>query len=458
MLILWMREMNMFDKFKIKLTENKKNIAKISSGTLIGQGISLITLPIITRLYGPEIIGIWTLLNSIAMIVKSYSDLGMTNSIMVDDDKDVESTYTIISSIVVVLSILSSIVITSYFVLNDKLPEINGLFLFLFIIIIIITTQQIQVCYTWLNRKGEYSILMKNPVLNTGIYGVVAIILGVMGFKTYGYFIGHMFGLLITFLHMKRNLPRELFNWNFTQYKVTFKRNERFIKLQMPTNILANLKNQLPVLLVQGLWGTEILGYYSVTVRLLQTPSTLLANAIGRVFFQTTTQLKREGKPLGRYVYQNIRRGMIVGIFPMILLMGFGDVAAVIFLGEDWIIAGDFIRILTLQYFFMFLMNAVRGLEITLEKQNLAMYSIIAQIFGYLSGAYIGKIIFDDIYVALIIMSIFFIIINIIYFSALFKTIQISIKKYLFSAITSILVIAGSSFVIRWVFNELGVI
>lgn len=443
---------------KLKLTGNKKNIAKISSGTLVGQGISMITLPIITRLYGPEIIGTWTLLNSIAMIVKSYSDLGMTNSIMVDDDKDVESTYTIITSIVVVLSILSSIVITSYFVLNNKLPEINGLFLFIFIIFIIFTTQQIQVCYTWLNRKGEYSILMKNPVLNTGIYGIAAIILGLLGMKTYGYFIGHMFGLLITFLHMKRNLPRKLFNWNFIQYKATFKRNERFIKFQMPTNILANFKNQLPVLLVQGLWGTEILGYYSITVRLLQIPSTLLANAIGRVFFQTTAQLKREGKPLGKYVYQNIRRGMNVGIIPMVLLMGFGDVAVVIFLGEDWVIAGDFIRILTLQYFFMFLMNAVRGLEVTLEKQNLAMYSIVAQIIGYLSGAYIGKIIFDDIYMALLLMSLFFININIAYFSALFKTMRVSVKKYLLSAITSILIISCSSFIIRWLFDKLGII
>ena len=58
----------MINQFKNKLSGNKKNIAKISSGTLLGQVISVITLPIITRIYGAEVIGIWTLLNSIFML------------------------------------------------------------------------------------------------------------------------------------------------------------------------------------------------------------------------------------------------------------------------------------------------------------------------------------------------------------------------------------------------------
>ena len=71
---------------KLKLTNNKKSVAKISTGTIAGQIISVITLPIITRIYGAEILGLWALMNSITLIINSFSDLGLTNSLMIQSD------------------------------------------------------------------------------------------------------------------------------------------------------------------------------------------------------------------------------------------------------------------------------------------------------------------------------------------------------------------------------------
>lgn len=61
---------------KLHLSEAMKNVAKISSGTIFGQVISLVTLPIFKAIYGTSIIGVWSVLNSIATIVTSFSDLG----------------------------------------------------------------------------------------------------------------------------------------------------------------------------------------------------------------------------------------------------------------------------------------------------------------------------------------------------------------------------------------------
>lgn len=441
-----------------KLSINKKNVAKISSGVLLSQVIAVITLPIITRIYGAEVIGIWTLLNAIAMLARSLSDLGLTNSIMIEDEENIVNTYKVITTVVAVISIISSVVITLFYTIFNRSIEINTLFLFTFIIFIIFTTQQIQVCYTWLNRKGEYNILMKNPIIQKGIFGITAIVLGLIGMKTYGYFVGHIAGQLATLVYMKGNLPKKMFTITLSDYQKTIFRHKRFVTYQMPTNVLSNFKNQVPVLLVQGLWGTEILGYYSVTVKLLQIPSTLLANAIGRVFFHITSAMKRDGKSIGQYVYRNLTIGMKIAIIPMIFLMAFGDVIAVVFLGSDWKIAGDFVRILTLQFFFMFLMNTVQGLSIILEKQNYAMFSCIFQIIGYILGALIGKYVFDNVYLGLLLMSAFFIVINIIYFTELFRVMGISRKKYISSVLLSVSSIIILSFLLRLTCDYLGFI
>ena len=61
-------------KNKFSTSPMLKNITKISSGTLLGQLVSLVTLPIFTRIYGATVIGYWTLFTSVAFIVNSFSD------------------------------------------------------------------------------------------------------------------------------------------------------------------------------------------------------------------------------------------------------------------------------------------------------------------------------------------------------------------------------------------------
>lgn len=448
----------MLKKIINNLSDNKKNVAKISTGTLTGQIISMITLPIIARIYGAEVIGIWALILSISTLGSSFSDLGLTNSIMIEDEENVEITYTVITTIVTFISIILSIIITIIFSKYVRTIRFSNIFLFFLIALVVFTTKQIDICYTWLNRKGDYNILMKNPIIHHSIGGISSIILGLIGFKAYGYFLGQIIGLVITLMFMKNFVPQKVFTRELIHYKNTISRHKRFINYQMPSNILTSFKNQLPIFLLQGLWGTEIVGYYSMTIKLLQTPVNLLANSIGRVFFQITSAMKRDGKEIGNYVYRNLTRAMKISIIPIIIFVAFGDIFTVVFLGIEWKIAGYFFRILAIQYFFMFLMYTVRGLSITLERQNYAMYSSIFKIIGYFAGALIGKYLLDNVYLGMILMSIFFIIITITYFAALFKVMHIPRERYISNVLLSISGIIVISFVLRYTFNHLGLI
>ena len=73
---------------EIKISNSLKNISKISFGTLIGQLVAIFSLPLLTRLYGSECIGYMTLFNSIATVINSFSDLGMSNAIMVGENEE----------------------------------------------------------------------------------------------------------------------------------------------------------------------------------------------------------------------------------------------------------------------------------------------------------------------------------------------------------------------------------
>ncbi|ANU22487.1 oligosaccharide flippase family protein [Planococcus donghaensis] len=440
---------------KTSFSKNKKNIAKISSGTMMGHIISLITLPILTRIYGAEIFGIWAFIYALSIIINSFSDLGMSNLIMIEKEEKLKKYYKVISTISFIISTLFSLIVTVvYFIIFNDIALSPYVFYWILFFSAFLS-QQVQICYTWLNRNQEYNALMKNPVLNYSVYGISGIIFGYMGFIQYGFYIAHLLGSLITLIHMKKNLPRGLFVFNVKEvFKIIYS-NKKFIFYQVPTNLTNNLKSQSPTLLIKVLWGPEILGYYAITLRILQMPIILIAKAIGRVFFQVVSDMHRQSKEIGAYVLKNIKRAMKLSIIPITLLIAFGDIIVIIFLGKEWEVSGNFVRILALQYFFVFLQDSVQGLAITLNKQKYTLIANTFQITGLIFSLIVGKYIFNSVYISLLIMSSIFILIQIVYFTYLFKVLNVPKMIYFSNILKNVCIILAFSTLFRCIYNYL---
>lgn len=424
-----------------------RNVTKISSGTMLGQAISIVTLPIFTRLYGATVIGYWTLFTSVAVIVNAFSDLGLSNAIMMDDEG--EQSEKLFSVITTISFIISLIVGVGYLVIKSVTPDPSGihpLFYSIVLFVLIFTQQQVNICYNWLNKKKQYNILMKNPIINNVSVAVIAIPLGLMGFTKYGYYIGLVLGQVFTLFHMRRYLPRIFFDFKFRDHFDVIRSHLTYVKFQMPTYLVAQVKNQAPVFFIRSFFGVEILGYYSVCMRVLNIPVNLLASSIGKVYYQTAAEMKKKGQEVGDFTFRNMKRAMYVAIAPMVVIMSFGDIVCTLFLGNDYVITGNLSRIIVFMTFFQFLMMATQGITIVLEKQQYALISGIVQIIGYVAGLSIGKYVFSSLYIAVTLMTVVFCVIQIIYFSKLFKIAGVSVALYLkhvFSTLGLIIVITA---------------
>lgn len=427
-----------------------RNVTKISSGTILGQAISIVTLPIFTRLYGATVIGYWTLFTSVAVIVNAFSDLGLSNAIMMDDEG--EQSEKLFSVITTISFIISLIVGVGYFVIKSVTPDPSGLhplFYSIVLFVLIFTQQQVNVCYNWLNKKKQYNILMKNPIINNISVAVIAIPLGLMGFTKYGYYIGLVLGQVFTLFHMRRYLPRIFFDFKFRDHFDVIRSHLTYVKFQMPTYLVAQVKNQAPVFFIRSFFGVEILGYYSVCMRVLNIPVNLLASSIGKVYYQTAAEMKKKGQEVGDFTFRNIKRAMYVAIAPMVVIMSFGDIVCTLFLGNDYVITGNLSRIIVFMTFFQFLMMATQGITIVLEKQQYALISGIVQIIGYVVGLLIGKYVFSSLYIAVALMTVVFCVIQIIYFSKLFKIAGVSVALYLKHVFSTLGLIIAITAIIR---------
>ncbi len=434
------------------------NVASISFGTLAGQLISIISLPIYTRIFGAEVMGDWALISSISVIVNTFSDLGLSNAIMIEEDEDKnKKLFSMITLLVFVISFIVGILCLLYNLFFPTKLKMNGMFYCMFIFVQIFTSQQVQISYTWLNRDKQYKILMLNPVINNLSSALISIILGMFGFITYGYYVGIIMGQIATLIHMKRKLPRLILKVNISDYREIFFKYKEFIIYQMPTNIVTQLKNQAPVFLIKLFFGSEILGYYSVSMRVLKIPVTLLANAIGKVYYQTIAEMKRKGENIGNFTYRNVKRALSLAIFPMIILLSCSDMVCQIFMGKEFIMAGNITRIVCFNSLFTFLMMATQGIAVVLHKQKISLISSVIQVIGYFIGLYIGRYLFNNIYIGCFLMTIVFCLAQIVYFAYMFKILNISLKKYFMIVLGTILIIFVMAMLIRTIGNAFGI-
>ena len=193
-------------------------------------------------------------------------------------------------------------------------------------------------------------------------------------------------------------------------------------------------------------------------MKVLNIPITFLSNAVRKVYYQTVAEMKRKGEKIGEYTLRNINRVTKLAILPMIVLLSFSDIVCTIFLGPNFLIAGQITRIVAFNSFFSFLMMSTQGISIVLKKQKYTFVSAISQIIGYVVGLIIGKYIFSSVYVGCFIMTITFCCAQVCYFSAIFRSEGISIKRYLASVFRSVAIIIIGAAVVRILGNMVGLL
>lgn len=435
---------------KLSISNSLKNITKISLGTIIGQSIAIVSLPFLTRIYGSEIIGIWATITAISNIVNTVSDFGLMQVVMLEDDDKIENTYSVVSVLIIFVSMLAAIFTFLYCRLGIQYSIKLSLTVMFFTVLYASTLQQVQLNYILLSRNKNYSILVKNPIINQLTAAITSLVLGVVGMKEYGYFIGITFGQLLTLFHMRRSVSYRVKWIGCRKIRETIVQHSNFVRFQMPVNIAVVSREQLPNLLIGAFFGDSVLGYYSISQKLLNIPITFIGQSMGVVFYQRCAEMKRKNQDIAEFFYRNMKRALKVAIIPMIMLATYGDAAILLFFGTEYSIGGIIVRIIVFRAFFSFVSTATRSIDIILDKQQYAMITCITQTIMMSLSIIISKVVFDNIIISVIMMTVFFIIIQIGYFCVMYRVMKIPVMQYLKDIIIAIFLIVVLTTILRW--------
>lgn len=414
----------------MKISDNVKSIFKISSGTVAGQLCSVASLPFITRIYGADIIGVWAIITSVSGIVNTVSDIGLTNSLMVCKEQEVENQYRAISALNVVICSLCAPLVALYCIFLSynavRTVTVVGCTL-----VYSITLQQVSINYMLLNRRQEYDVLMKNPLINQLVTAVTSIALGIAGFIAWGYFVGTIAGQVVTLGHMRRKVAIPYQRIPMTYYRGMLLREREFIFCQMPSNIAYQIRSQLPTLIIGSLFGTTVLGNFSIAQKLLNIPVTFIGQAVGNVFYQRVASMREDVPAVARFVQRNMRRTMVAAIAPMAFLIALGGPIISLVFGTGYELGGAMVGVIGFQSLFSFLTASIKGIDIVLGKQRYSMLTGIGHAIVAPLSMTLGYVATGDVIACVTAMVAGFIVVQIPYYAALYRYMGLSVPCYL---------------------------
>ncbi len=372
-------------------------------GTTLAQLLTLLGTPILARLYAPEAFGVFAVFNSITSIIVVVACLRYENAIMLpESDRDAVNLLAVSLVIISLFSALSALVLSvgHHGVLEWlNVPELEQ-YLWLLPVAIFAGGAFLPLNY-WNSRTKHFrrlsiarinrSVAMTGTQLGAGFAGY-----GTGGGLIGGGVVGNLIATCVLGLQIWRD-DHPVFRHSIDRRGMIegMKRYRNFPLYDAGANLLNAGSSQLPVFLLSTFFSTVVVGFYSMSLMVLQLPLNFIGVSLSQVFFQRAAEARHSGGgALSRLVEGTVAHLILLGMLPVSVLMLTGGEVFSVVLGQNWAEAGTYAQILALWIFFVFISSPISSLISIYEKQRFALgYNVVttgARAGALVAGGLIG--------------------------------------------------------------------
>lgn len=210
------------------------------------------------------------------------------------------------------------------------------------------------------------------------------------------------FYLLIGFLRKDRTLLKEI---KKEKIKFLAKKYDKFPKINSLHALTDELKNSGVTFVISYLFNDVILGFYSMTFRVLRAPLSVIGNSFSQVFLQKAAEMHAHKQDFIPLIKKTVKKLSFIALPIFIPIILFGPQLFSFVLGEKWEIAGVYAQYLTPWLFLNFAISPVLQVALILDKQKeIFGFAIVGNIIIFLS-IFIGGYFFEDILKGFMLLS-----------------------------------------------------
>ena len=355
-----------------------KNTVMLIGSNLTAQIITVLFIPIITRMYAPGEFGNFALLVSLTTPIIAISNLRYAAAIMLTRTEQESNAAGLLCFLInAAVSLLTLILV---YVLGEEISLLVGLHpdsaILYFAPIIVFILGMGRFLKTWVQRYKKFKQIAYSVVGSATTDRAVTIVLGFIGYSTaVGLLIGRVCGgLIVVSILMPaffRNCVGKISNLRTTLGYIpsVMKRYAGFPKYSW-VSLLQQLSLVSPALLLGGYFSPEIVGFYMLAYRVLIEPTVIVGEAIARTFYEQAAADFRAGRPIGPLVIKLVDYLLQLFVVPILIVtLVAPDLFQLVF-GEEWRRAGELMQFMLPMFLVHFLVQPLMVLFNVLERHR----------------------------------------------------------------------------------------
>jgi len=357
------------------------------SGNMLGQMLGLISIPVITRIYAPELYGEYSmylqLIIAISILLSfRYEHLLILSSSHKAAVKNLKS--------IMLIVLLASLILPIFILINKSLVEqyysvkLDDFF------ILILMVSGLLTCLSYgleqnLQKKEVFFRSTLGDVFSKIVFFMSALVCAYTSIKEYGLLLSLMLGLLVKVVYL---LWVSKFDVLLGKQQFSFKELKGFSKRSFAlvySHLLLVSAQLLPLQYVAANFGKNTLGQFSLSLATLNLVVLLGSQPMSKVYFQRMSKTTTNQERLDLW-NKTIKLSIMVS-FPIFIVIYFSSNWGYQFVfGDSWNQAGTIAKILLFSSYFAFIS---RPMESTSLALNIWWYSPLWHSFRVFSMYYL---------------------------------------------------------------------
>lgn len=318
-----------------------KAVSVLVGGTAFAQGLAVLALPLLTRLYNPTEFSIFAVYTSILGILTVASCLRFEIAIPIPTDDKEAVALTVLALISnFYISILVGLIIWWFHAdiigLLNK-PDFEQL-IWLIPIGVFFSGIYTALQY-WGTRKKSFTLIAKTRVVQSASGVSTQLIMGTMGYSAIGLVLGQIIKISAGIRKLGINFWNEtgiLLRGLDTKYLcLVFKKNDQFPKYSTLDSLANSAGVQLPIIIIASLALGPEAGYLMIAMQVMAIPLQLIGGAVSQVYFAHAPAAVQE-KNITQYTI-NILESLFKYGFGCLIFIGIvSPILAKYIFGHEW--------------------------------------------------------------------------------------------------------------------------